>query len=69
MDNLFSDDPMFQLAKAHRYFKHLVGRPDMTGVTKPVAKQKTGTGERLRVGYVSSDLRDHAVGFALREVK
>lgn len=64
----FSDDPVFQLAKAHRYCKSLVGRPDLGGFGKPVVRSKTGTGQRLRVGYVSSDLRDHAVGFALREV-
>lgn len=64
----YSDDPLFQLAKAHRYNRTLVGRPDtIRRLTKPV-KQKTGTGQKVRVGYVSSDLRDHAVGFALREV-
>jgi predicted O-linked N-acetylglucosamine transferase (SPINDLY family) len=31
-------------------------------------KHKSGSGQPLRIGYVSSDLRDHAVGFALREV-
>lgn len=64
----YSDDPIFQLAKAHRYCKSLVGRPDLTGFPRVAPKRKTGTGERLRIGYVSSDLRDHAVGFALREV-
>lgn len=64
----YSDDPMFQLAKAYRYNKSLVGRPDISAFPRKTAKQKTGTGERLRIGYVSSDLRDHAVGFALREV-
>ncbi|NKM56184.1 glycosyl transferase [Rhizobium anhuiense] len=64
----FSDDPLFQLAKAYRYNKAFVGRPDTSGFSRKVPKQKTGTGQRLRVGYVSSDLRDHAVGFALREV-
>ncbi|PDS79101.1 glycosyl transferase [Rhizobium sp. L43] len=64
----FSDDPLFQLAKAYRYNKSFAGRPDTDGFSLKVAKQKTGTGQRLRVGYLSSDLRDHAVGFALREV-
>jgi predicted O-linked N-acetylglucosamine transferase (SPINDLY family) len=64
----YSDDPMFQLAKAYRYNKSLVGRPDISAFPRKAVKQKSGTGERLRVGYVSSDLRDHAVGFALREV-
>lgn len=64
----YSDDPVFQLAKAYRYCKHLVGRPDLTGFSRVTPRMKSGTGQRLRIGYVSSDLRDHAVGFALREV-
>lgn len=64
----YSDDPMFQLAKAYRYNRSLVGRVETNELQRRIPKQKTGTGERLRVGYVSSDLRDHAVGFALREV-
>ncbi|WP_161974127.1 glycosyl transferase [Rhizobium deserti] len=65
----FSDDPIFQLAKAYRYNKHLVGGPvDLNAFPRKAPKQKTGTGQRVRVGYLSSDLRDHAVGFALREV-
>jgi len=64
----YSDDPLFQLAQAYRYNKSFVGRADTSGIARKAPKRKTGTGERLRVGYVSSDLRDHAVGFALREV-
>ncbi|MGA1803739.1 glycosyl transferase [Rhizobium sp. HT1-10] len=64
----YADDPLFQLAKAHRYNKALIGRPDLSDIKQKSVRTKSGTGERLRVGYVSSDLRDHAVGFALREV-
>lgn len=64
----YSDDPLFQLAKAYRYNKALVGRPDLSGFERKQPKAKSGTGQRLRIGYVSSDLRDHAVGFALSEV-
>lgn len=64
----YSDDPLFQLARAYQYNKSFVGRLDISGFPRKTPKQKTGTGQRLRVGYVSSDLRDHAVGFALREV-
>jgi predicted O-linked N-acetylglucosamine transferase (SPINDLY family) len=64
----YSDDPLFQLAKAYRYNKSFVGRPDTSGFPVKTPAAKTGTGQRLRVGYVSSDLRDHAVGFALRDV-
>ena len=65
----YADDPLFQLAKAHRYGRRNIGRPeDLAAFERKPARHKTGTGERLRVGYVSSDLRQHAVGFALSEV-
>jgi len=64
----YVDDPLFQLAKAYRYNQKLVGRPDFTSFARQSPRLKCGTGERLRIGYVSSDLRDHAVGFALSEV-
>ncbi|MFS2153674.1 glycosyl transferase [Rhizobium sp. Rhizsp42] len=64
----YADDPLYQLAKAYRYNKTLVGRPNLSAFPRKPARVKTGTGQRLRVGYVSSDLRDHAVGFALSEV-
>lgn len=64
----YSDDPMFQLAKACDYAKGFIGRPDVKNFPRGKVRQKTGSGQRVRVGYVSSDLRDHAVGFALREV-
>lgn len=65
----YADDPLFQMAKAHRYCRQTIGRPDdLHAFERKAARQKTGTGERLRIGYVSSDLRQHAVGFALSEV-
>ena len=64
----YADDPMFQLAKAHAYNKSFVGRPERGPVGPRAARRKVGTGKRLRIGYVSSDLREHAVGFALNEV-
>lgn len=64
----YADDPVFQLAKACRYNKTLVGRPDLGAFPRRPARKKSGTGKRLKVGYVSSDLRQHAVGFALSEV-
>ncbi|MCZ4432898.1 glycosyl transferase [Agrobacterium sp. SOY23] len=65
----YADDPMFQLAKAYRYSKTLIGAPpDLTRFPRRLSKKKSGTDQPLRVGYLSSDLRDHAVGFALCEV-
>ncbi|MDB5641141.1 MAG: domain protein component of TonB system [Hyphomicrobiales bacterium] len=62
-----SDDPMFQLAKAWRYNQSFVGRPETLHPVRPSAR-KIGSGQPLRIGYLSSDLREHAVGFALSEV-
>ena len=65
----YTDDPLFHMAKAYRYALSAVGRPaDLKTFARKPVRRKSGTGERLRVGYVSSDLRQHAVGFALSEV-
>jgi predicted O-linked N-acetylglucosamine transferase (SPINDLY family) len=63
-----ADDPMFQLAKAFHYAKQTIGMPKP--VTRLPAPAASGQREphRIRVGYVSSDLRDHAVGFAMTDV-
>lgn len=63
----YTDDPLFLLAKAYRYNKIAVGRVESRASLQPKPRLKTGTGQRLRIGYVSSDLREHAVGFALCE--
>ncbi|MBY6242955.1 glycosyl transferase [Methylosinus sp. Sm6] len=60
-----SDDPMFHLAKAYRYNKRAIGRvPPLPREEAP----RRRPGERLKIGYVSSDLREHAVGFAMTDV-
>jgi len=64
---VYADDPMFQLAKAYRYGKSLVGKPESPPF-QCEPRPKSGGRGRLRIGYVSSDLRAHAVGFALSEV-
>ena len=62
-----TDDPMFQLAMAHEYGRNSLGRHRAARAHSPA-----GVGRRdplrLRIGYVSSDLRDHAVGFAMTDV-
>jgi predicted O-linked N-acetylglucosamine transferase (SPINDLY family) len=63
----YADDPMFQLAHAHHYNKHFVGRSRAaTFKCRSLATQSDG--KKLRIGYLSSDLREHAVGFALTDV-
>ena len=63
-----TDDPMFQLTKAWHYARHSIGMPK--AVRAPHAQARAGRRDplRLRIGYVSSDLRDHAVGFAMTDV-
>jgi predicted O-linked N-acetylglucosamine transferase (SPINDLY family) len=63
--NLY-DDPLFQLARAWSYNKELVGpfRGGGLGVSRPARVRPA----KLRIGYVSSDLREHAVGFAMTDV-
>jgi predicted O-linked N-acetylglucosamine transferase (SPINDLY family) len=64
----YTDDPMFQLAVGYQYNKKSIGMPakprSATAVFSP-DRRKAG---KLRIGYVSSDLRNHAVGFAMTEV-
>ncbi len=59
------DDPMFQLARTAVYARETIARP----VTPPY-DHSARMGERprrLKIGYVSSDLREHAVGFGISE--
>lgn len=58
-----TDDPVFHLANAANYCRHSIGMPP---APPPVARAPSG--RRPRIGYVSSDLRDHAVGFAMTDV-
>ena len=61
-----TDDPIFHLANAYHYARRTIGRPPRPHLVEvPRAPE---AGRRLRVGYVSSDLRDHAVGFAMTDV-
>jgi len=58
-----ADEPVFQLAKAYAYARKAIGMP------KVVARPAQGVRhDKLRIGYISSDLREHAVGFAMTDV-
>jgi predicted O-linked N-acetylglucosamine transferase (SPINDLY family) len=61
------DDPMFQLGRAWRYNKQSIKAPAGAATRWP-AKPARGHSGKLRIGYVSSDLREHAVGFAMTDV-
>jgi predicted O-linked N-acetylglucosamine transferase (SPINDLY family) len=63
---VYSDDPLLQLASADRYVRLAEG----DGVPSTAADRRHAPiepGRRLRVGYISSDLRDHAVGYLMVE--
>ena len=59
-----ADDPMFQLATAYQYGRKSVGMQPAMLHTPAARADRT----RLRIGYVSSDFREHAVGFAMTDV-
>ena len=59
------DDPVFQLARNASYARQLIARP---AHAHDHAARRSERPKRLRIGYVSSDLREHAVGFGLSEV-
>ena len=61
----YTDDPMLHLAMASHYNKLDVGLPAAVMTAWPRAAENSG---RLRIGYLSSDLREHAVGYLLAEV-
>ena len=64
----YTDDPLLQLATAERYVRQQIGDPpkdwDADRRHAPIDLSK----RRLRVGYVSSDLRDHAIGYLMAEL-
>ncbi len=64
----YTDDPLLQLACAKRYVEVAVDeRPDAPDADRrdaPIDISK----RRIRVGYVSSDLREHAIGYLMTEL-
>ncbi len=57
----YADDPVLQLANAHR--SYLQEAPHAGACTVGVWPAPDTPRQRLRIGYLSSDLREHAVGF------
>jgi len=61
-----TDDPLLQLGNSYRYAKDQVGQPKISFKDRHAAlKAETGP---LRIGYLSSDLREHAIGFLTAEI-
>ena len=63
-----ADDPMFQLASGYHYARRTIGIPPVPAARSLTALSAADRSRRLRVGYVSSDMREHAVGFAMTDV-
>ena len=66
--SIYTDDPLLELGAAYLYSRDDVGTPfpyfTAGQWVPPEQKGKT----RLRIGYVSSDLRGHAVGYLTSEI-
>lgn len=61
-----TDDPYLQLGNAYRYCKGQIGQSPVSFADRHAAlKGETGP---LRIGYLSSDLREHAIGFLTAEM-
>src|ERR1700742_2516712 len=61
----YADDPVLQLAVAWNYNRRDVDKPTSPMITGHWGAQRAGP---LRIGYLSSDLREHAVGHLMAEV-
>lgn len=64
----YSDDPLLQLGAAAAFTERDGSCPPEAIIAERRGAPIDLTGRRLRVGYVSSDLRDHAVGYLMAEL-
>jgi predicted O-linked N-acetylglucosamine transferase (SPINDLY family) len=64
----YTDDPMLLLAAANAFIeREAKATPEQVRVDRRDAPIDL-TGRRPRIGYISSDLRDHAVGYLMAEL-
>ncbi|MBF0179599.1 MAG: tetratricopeptide repeat protein [Magnetococcales bacterium] len=63
----YTDDPMWQLTNAWHYQRLTVGQPERHFLDRHEAL-RLAPGSRPRVGYLSSDLRGHAIGYLMVEL-
>ena len=64
----YSDDPLLQLAAGNRFIeREAKTTPEQIRADRRDAPIDL-TGRRPRIGYISSDLRDHAVGYLMAEL-
>jgi len=63
-----TDDPLLQLGNAYRYCKNNVGQPKTSFAASHGKVAANPASGRRKIGYLSSDLREHAIGFLTAEV-
>lgn len=64
----YTDDPLLQLGVAADYARNDVGRPTASYANRHRALLQRAQPHRLRIGYLSSDLRAHAIGYLIAEL-
>ncbi len=64
----YTDDPLLQLANAYLFAKRIIGRPKTSFAEHHDARKAEPMPRKLRIGYLSSDLREHAIGFLMSEI-
>lgn len=64
----YTDDPLLQLANAYVYARDDLGQPKSTYHYRHPKIRARAHATRRKIGYVSSDLREHAVGFLTSEI-
>ncbi|CAN7254894.1 N-acetylglucosamine transferase [Phenylobacterium sp. LjRoot219] len=63
----YADDPILHLGTSVRFVEQAVPDPEVNAFDRRDAAIDL-TGRRMRIGYVSSDLRDHAIGYLMAEL-
>jgi predicted O-linked N-acetylglucosamine transferase (SPINDLY family) len=64
---IYTDDPLFQLGNSFHYARQRIGDCPISYVDSHAPLQQRPAG-RLRIGYLSAELRNHAGGFLMAEV-
>lgn len=64
----YTDDPLLQLANAYVYARDDIGQPKSSYHYRHAKIRARAHPTRRKIGYVSSDLREHAVGFLTSEI-
>ena len=65
---VYTDDPLLQLASAYRYVKRASWDGPHDEKNDRRHAEINLNGRRPRIGYISSDLRDHAIGYLMAEL-